>query len=67
MQGRLNLAQIVLICALGLEARIQDFRWRDGHPRLCEWFDRLAARPSIAANGFARGPLSAGGLCSGQQ
>jgi glutathione S-transferase len=49
MQGRLNLAQIVLICALGLEARIRDFRWREGHPRLRKWFDRLAARPSIAA------------------
>jgi glutathione S-transferase len=49
MQGRLNLAQIVLICALGLEARIRAFRWREGHPRLREWFDRSAARPSIAA------------------
>jgi glutathione S-transferase len=49
MQGKLNLAQIVLVCALGLEARNHDFRWREGHPRLREWFDRLAARPTIAA------------------
>jgi glutathione S-transferase len=49
MQGKLNLAQIVLVCALGLEARNRDFRWREGHPRFREWFDRLAARPSIAA------------------
>jgi glutathione S-transferase len=49
MQGEFNLAQIVLICALGLEARLRDFRWREGHPRLRAWFDRLAARPSIAA------------------
>jgi glutathione S-transferase len=49
MQGNLNLAQIVLVCALGLEARNRDFRWREGHPRFREWFDRLAARPSIAA------------------
>ena len=49
MQGKLNLVQIALICALGLEVRIRDFRWREGHPRLREWFDRLAARPSIAA------------------
>jgi glutathione S-transferase len=49
MQGKLNLAQIALICAFGLEARIGDFRWRDRHPRLRERFDRLAARPSIAA------------------
>jgi glutathione S-transferase len=49
MQGKLNLAQIALVCALGLEARNHDFRWRGGHSRLREWFDRLAARPSIAA------------------
>jgi glutathione S-transferase len=49
MQGKLNLAQIVLVCALGLEARNRDFRWREGHSRLREWFDRLAARRSIAA------------------
>lgn len=49
MQGRLNIAQIVLVCALGLEARNRDFRWRDGHTRLGAWFDRLATRPSIAA------------------
>ena len=49
MQGKLNLAQIALVCALGLEVRMQDFRWREGHPRLREWFDRLAPRPSIAA------------------
>ena len=49
MQGTLNLAQITLVCALGLAARNPDFRWREGHPRLRAWFDRLAARPSIAA------------------
>ncbi len=49
MQGNLNLAQIVLVCALGLEARNRDFHWREGHPRLRAWFDRLAARTSIAA------------------
>jgi glutathione S-transferase len=49
MQGKLNLAQIALICALGLDARNRDFRWREGHPRLRAWYDRLAARPSIAA------------------
>jgi glutathione S-transferase len=49
MQGKLNLAQIALVCALGLEVRMPDFRWREGHQRLREWFDRLASRPSIAA------------------
>ena len=49
MRGALNLAQITLACALGLEARIPDLRWRPGHPKLCEWFGRIAARPSFAA------------------
>jgi glutathione S-transferase len=49
MQGPFNLAQITLGCALGLEARNPDFRWRAGRPKLCEWFDRIAARPSLAA------------------
>jgi glutathione S-transferase len=47
MHGALNLAQLTLACALGLEARIPDFRWRPGHPKLCAWFERIAARPSF--------------------
>jgi glutathione S-transferase len=47
MQGRLNLVQINLGCALGLEARYRDFRWREQHPGLSEWFARMAARPSF--------------------
>ena len=49
MRSALNLAQITLACALGFEARIPDLRWRPGHPKLCDWFGRMAARPSIAA------------------
>ena len=49
MHGALNLAQITLACALGLEGRNPDFRWRSGHPKLCDWFERVAARPSFAA------------------
>jgi glutathione S-transferase len=48
MRGALNLAQITLACGLGLEARNPDFRWRSEHPKLRDWFDRLAARPSFA-------------------
>jgi glutathione S-transferase len=48
MQGQLCLAQIALACALGIEARNPGFRWREGHPTLRTWFDRMAARPSIA-------------------
>ena len=49
MQGALNLAQITLACALGLQVRNPGFRWRVGHPKLCAWFDRIAARPSFTA------------------
>ena len=48
MRGPLNMAQIVLVCALGLEARNPAFRWREGHSRLAAWFGRLSERPSIA-------------------
>jgi glutathione S-transferase len=49
MRAALNLVQLTLACALGLEARNPDFRWRPGHPKLCQWFDPIAARPSFAA------------------
>ena len=49
MRGSLNMAQITLACALGLEARNPDFRWRLGRPKLCEWFAPIAARPSFAS------------------
>jgi glutathione S-transferase len=49
MQGPLNMIQITLGCALGLEARNPGFRWRPGHPKLSKWFDEIAARPSFTA------------------
>lgn len=49
MGGALNMAQMTLACALGLEARIPDFQWRPRHPKLRDWFGRIAARPSFAA------------------
>ncbi len=49
MHGALSMVQVTLACALGLEARVPEFRWRPGHPKLCHWFDRIAARPSFAA------------------
>lgn len=49
MNGPLNLAQMTLACGLGLEARNLDMQWRPGHPKLVAWFDRIAARPSLAA------------------
>ena len=49
MRGALNMAQVTLACALGLDARNPDFRWRPGHPKLSAWFDHIAACPSFAA------------------
>ena len=49
MRGALNLAQITLGCALGLEARNPDLHWRPGHAKLSDWFGRIAARPSFVA------------------
>lgn len=49
MRSALNMAQITLGCALGFEARLPDLRWRDQHPRLVEWYERLASRPSFAS------------------
>lgn len=49
MKGRFNVAQLTLACGLGMAARNPDFRWRAEHPRLCDWFDPIAARPSFVA------------------
>jgi glutathione S-transferase len=49
MRGALNMAQLTLACALGIEARNPHFDWRSGHGALREWFETLAARPSFAA------------------
>lgn len=49
MRGALNMVQITLACALGLEARLRGFRWRSAQPKLSEWFDPIAARPSLRA------------------
>lgn len=49
MHGALNMIQITLGCALGMEARNRDFQWRSGHPKLAEWYGAIAALPSFAA------------------
>jgi glutathione S-transferase len=49
MRGALNMAQITLGCALGLEARSPDFDWRTSHARLLDWYGPIAARPSFTA------------------
>ena len=45
-RGALNLAQLTLACALGLEAGFP-ISLAAGHPKLCEWFGHIAARPSL--------------------
>lgn len=49
MRGALNMAQLTLACALGLEARNPDFDWRSGHAALRGWYAPLAVRPSFTA------------------
>ena len=49
MRGPLDMVQITLACALGLEARNPDLHWRPGRARLCDWYSAIAARPSFAA------------------
>ena len=49
LEGPLNMVQITLACALGLEARIADFHPRDARPRLAAWLAAFSARPSFAA------------------
>ncbi len=48
MRGPLNMAQITLVCALQLERRNPDIRWRPDHPKLAQWIDAIGKRPSIA-------------------
>ena len=49
MRGPLDMVQLTLGCALGLELRNPDFRWRAGHPKLGEWYSGVASRASFAA------------------
>jgi len=49
LRGALNMVHITLGCALGMEIRNSDFRWRAVHPKLCAWLEPIAARPSFAA------------------
>jgi glutathione S-transferase len=49
MRGPLNMVQLTLACALGLEMRMPDLDWRRGHPKLGDWYAPLASRPSFKA------------------
>jgi len=49
MNGALNMAQLTLACALGIEARNPDFDWRSGHARLLDWYGPMSSRASFVA------------------
>lgn len=49
MCGPLNMPQITLACALGLEARMPRLLWRAGRSRLVQWYGHVASRPSFMA------------------
>ena len=50
LSGPFDIGQIAVACALGYV----DFRhgargWRDGHPQLAAWFEKIESRPSLDA------------------
>ncbi len=49
MQGLWNYAQLALIVTLELDRRIPEFSWREKHPALCAWAERVGARASVIA------------------
>ncbi len=49
MHGRLNMAQITMTCTLQYGSHVLGLGWRQGHPKLASWLDRVAERPSVAA------------------
>jgi glutathione S-transferase len=45
-----TIGQVGAACVLGyLDFRFADWDWRGGHPQLKGWFERVSARPSVAA------------------
>ncbi|MGH8214665.1 MAG: glutathione S-transferase family protein [Rhodanobacteraceae bacterium] len=49
LAGPLNIVQITLGCALGLEGRLSSFQWHAGHPKLYQWYSAVSRRPSFVA------------------
>ena len=48
LQGRVDMGQIAVACALGyLDLRHADRQWRDGRPALAAWYEGFSARPSM--------------------
>lgn len=49
LTGPLNMVQIVLACALGLEPRTLGIQWHASHPDLSSWYSSVSCRPSFVA------------------
>lgn len=49
LHRKLTMPQIALITGLQMELQIPVFDWRRGHPKLSDWADRMAERPSVMA------------------
>jgi glutathione S-transferase len=49
LAGPLNMLQITLGCALGLERRLPSLQWHSSHPRLYKWYSAVSRRPSFVA------------------
>lgn len=50
LEGEPTIGPITVACALGyLDFRAPDEGWRNGRPKLAAWYERFAARPSMAA------------------
>jgi glutathione S-transferase len=44
-----NIGTIAVGCALGYhDLRFADEKWRDGRPKLTEWYEKFSARPAMA-------------------
>lgn len=49
MQGKLNMAQITLACALGFTIFIPGLEWSSERHALRHWYEKVSGLPSIAA------------------
>lgn len=52
MQGPVNMAQLLLIVALELAARVKIAELEGNHPALAAWADRMRERPSVRATSW---------------
>lgn len=46
----LNLAQMLLFCALDVHRRLPDWHWRDDCPGLSAWYDRMLEIPAVGGS-----------------